>query len=156
MQKKLLLVTGYWFYELVNIAVNYLDVRKSAPCSRTVCNVELRITSVYLRHIEYFRWWTEHTLLMSSIPADWKSQFSIWSEGISEIESHLHISGLPILLPEVKEAVLLGAAILGACASGDFASIRVWNQLNPTLPISNHSINWSVGVDITVAVVISV
>lgn len=34
-------------------------------------------------------------------------------------------SGLPVVLPEQKEAVLLGAAMLGACASRDCSSIQV-------------------------------
>ncbi len=34
-------------------------------------------------------------------------------------------AGLPILLPDVTESVLLGTAILGACASGEFATIQV-------------------------------
>ena len=50
---------------------------------------------------------------------------SIRLPGISEVELGLLIAGLPILLPDVTEAVLLGAAILGACASGDFKSMQV-------------------------------
>lgn len=34
-------------------------------------------------------------------------------------------SGLPVVLPDQMEAVLLGAAVLGACASQDYSSIQV-------------------------------
>lgn len=33
--------------------------------------------------------------------------------------------GLPVVLPAQTEAVLVGAAILGACASQDYSSIQV-------------------------------
>lgn len=33
--------------------------------------------------------------------------------------------GKPVVLSREVESVLVGAAILGACASGDFASIQV-------------------------------
>lgn len=33
--------------------------------------------------------------------------------------------GKPVVLSKEVESVLVGAAILGACASGDFASIQV-------------------------------
>lgn len=35
------------------------------------------------------------------------------------------ISGLPVVLPNQMEAVLIGAAVLGACASQDYSSIQV-------------------------------
>lgn len=34
-------------------------------------------------------------------------------------------AGKPVVLSKEVESVLVGAAILGACASGDFASIQV-------------------------------
>lgn len=40
-------------------------------------------------------------------------------------------AGLPVVLPDQTEAVLLGAAVLGACASQDYSSIQVndtWTQ----------------------------
>ena len=33
--------------------------------------------------------------------------------------------GFPCVLPRENESVLVGSAILGACASGDFTSIQV-------------------------------
>lgn len=33
--------------------------------------------------------------------------------------------GFPCVLPRESESVLVGSAILGACASGDFSSIQV-------------------------------
>ncbi|KAM4641136.1 FGGY carbohydrate kinase domain-containing protein [Discoglossus pictus] len=40
------------------------------------------------------------------------------------VQMHADITGLPVVLSKEVESVLVGAAILGACASGDFASIQ--------------------------------
>ncbi|XP_043376735.1 FGGY carbohydrate kinase domain-containing protein isoform X2 [Chelonia mydas] len=49
------------------------------------------------------------------------------------VEMHADITGKPIVLSKEVESVLVGAAILGACASGDFASVQTpplqWNLL---------------------------
>lgn len=37
---------------------------------------------------------------------------------------------MPIVLAEEVESVLVGAAVLGAYASGDFKSIQVWFDRN--------------------------
>ncbi|XP_025048927.1 FGGY carbohydrate kinase domain-containing protein isoform X6 [Alligator sinensis] len=41
------------------------------------------------------------------------------------VQMHADITGKPIVLSQEVESVLVGAAILGACASGDFASIQL-------------------------------
>lgn len=40
------------------------------------------------------------------------------------VKSHVDITGLPMILPDEEESVLLGSAILGASASGDFSTIQ--------------------------------
>ncbi|XP_062261211.1 FGGY carbohydrate kinase domain-containing protein isoform X1 [Platichthys flesus] len=40
------------------------------------------------------------------------------------VQIHANATGLPVVLPDQVEAVLIGAAILGACASQDFSSIQ--------------------------------
>ncbi|XP_047197868.1 FGGY carbohydrate kinase domain-containing protein [Hippoglossus stenolepis] len=40
------------------------------------------------------------------------------------VQIHANATGLPVVLPDQVEAVLIGAAILGACASQDFTSIQ--------------------------------
>ncbi|XP_027708631.1 FGGY carbohydrate kinase domain-containing protein isoform X2 [Vombatus ursinus] len=40
------------------------------------------------------------------------------------VQMHADITGLPIVLSQEVESVLVGAAILGACASGDFTSVQ--------------------------------
>ncbi|XP_072275473.1 FGGY carbohydrate kinase domain-containing protein isoform X4 [Pyxicephalus adspersus] len=40
------------------------------------------------------------------------------------VQVHADVTGLPVVLSKEVESVLVGAAILGACASGDFASIQ--------------------------------
>ncbi|KAG2461217.1 HOOK1 protein, partial [Polypterus senegalus] len=41
------------------------------------------------------------------------------------VQTHADVTGLPIVLSHEVESVLVGAAILGACASGDFTSIQM-------------------------------
>ncbi|TSR15994.1 FGGY carbohydrate kinase domain-containing protein [Bagarius yarrelli] len=41
------------------------------------------------------------------------------------VQTHANVTGLPVVLPAEREAVLIGAAVLGACASGDYTSIQV-------------------------------
>lgn len=40
------------------------------------------------------------------------------------VQIHANATGLPVVLPDQAEAVLIGAAILGACASQDYSSIQ--------------------------------
>ncbi|XP_030061134.1 FGGY carbohydrate kinase domain-containing protein [Microcaecilia unicolor] len=40
------------------------------------------------------------------------------------VQMHADITGMPVVLSREVESVLVGAAILGACASGDFASLQ--------------------------------
>ncbi|XP_053185371.1 FGGY carbohydrate kinase domain-containing protein [Scomber japonicus] len=40
------------------------------------------------------------------------------------VQIHANATGLPVVLPDQMEAVLVGAAILGACASRDYSSIQ--------------------------------
>ncbi|XP_077978386.1 FGGY carbohydrate kinase domain-containing protein-like [Glandiceps talaboti] len=40
------------------------------------------------------------------------------------VQIHANATGLPVVLPKEPESVLLGAAILGACASSDFSSVQ--------------------------------
>lgn len=41
------------------------------------------------------------------------------------------LPGLPVVLPDQAEAVLLGAAVLGACASQDYSSVQVNTNTGP-------------------------
>ncbi|XP_048966329.1 FGGY carbohydrate kinase domain-containing protein isoform X3 [Canis lupus dingo] len=40
------------------------------------------------------------------------------------VQMHADITGMPVVLSQEVESVLVGAAILGACASGDFTSVQ--------------------------------
>ncbi|TKS80182.1 FGGY carbohydrate kinase domain-containing protein [Collichthys lucidus] len=40
------------------------------------------------------------------------------------VQIHANATGLPVVLPNQMEAVLIGAAVLGACASQDYSSIQ--------------------------------
>ncbi|XP_033861615.3 FGGY carbohydrate kinase domain-containing protein isoform X1 [Acipenser ruthenus] len=46
------------------------------------------------------------------------------SKNLLFVQMHADITGLPVVLSREVESVLVGAAILGACASGDFHSIQ--------------------------------
>uniref|UniRef100_A0A3Q3F6T6 FGGY carbohydrate kinase domain-containing protein n=1 Tax=Labrus bergylta TaxID=56723 RepID=A0A3Q3F6T6_9LABR len=41
------------------------------------------------------------------------------------VQIHANATGLPVVLPDQQEAVLIGAAVLGACASKDYSTIQV-------------------------------
>uniref|UniRef100_A0A3Q1GVL3 FGGY carbohydrate kinase domain-containing protein n=1 Tax=Acanthochromis polyacanthus TaxID=80966 RepID=A0A3Q1GVL3_9TELE len=41
------------------------------------------------------------------------------------VQIHANATGLPVVLPDQMEAVLVGAAVLGACASQDYSNIQV-------------------------------
>ncbi|XP_057189780.1 FGGY carbohydrate kinase domain-containing protein isoform X3 [Triplophysa rosa] len=40
------------------------------------------------------------------------------------VQLHANVTGLPVVLSEEREPVLVGAAVLGACASSDYSSIQ--------------------------------
>ncbi|XP_008589882.1 PREDICTED: FGGY carbohydrate kinase domain-containing protein-like [Galeopterus variegatus] len=40
------------------------------------------------------------------------------------VQMHADVTGMPVVLSQEVESVLVGAAILGACASGDFTSVQ--------------------------------
>ncbi|XP_060900252.1 FGGY carbohydrate kinase domain-containing protein isoform X1 [Labrus mixtus] len=40
------------------------------------------------------------------------------------VQIHANATGLPVVLPDQQEAVLIGAAVLGACASKDYSTIQ--------------------------------
>ncbi|XP_060221860.1 FGGY carbohydrate kinase domain-containing protein isoform X1 [Meriones unguiculatus] len=40
------------------------------------------------------------------------------------VQMHADVTGIPVVLSQEVESVLVGAAILGACASGDFTSVQ--------------------------------
>uniref|UniRef100_A0A3P8RLD5 FGGY carbohydrate kinase domain-containing protein n=1 Tax=Amphiprion percula TaxID=161767 RepID=A0A3P8RLD5_AMPPE len=50
------------------------------------------------------------------------------------VQIHANATGLPVVLPDQMEAVLVGAAVLGACASQDYSNIQVQrHRLTQTL-----------------------
>lgn len=50
----------------------------------------------------------------------------------ASVFSMFSFSGLPVVLPNQTEAVLVGAAVLGACASRDYSTIQVeWHTDKP-------------------------
>uniref|UniRef100_A0A674MZ57 FGGY carbohydrate kinase domain-containing protein n=1 Tax=Takifugu rubripes TaxID=31033 RepID=A0A674MZ57_TAKRU len=48
------------------------------------------------------------------------------------VQIHANATGLPVVLPDQTEAVLLGAAVLGACGSQDYSSIQVNDTKSPS------------------------
>ncbi|CAL1545462.1 unnamed protein product [Lymnaea stagnalis] len=40
------------------------------------------------------------------------------------LQTHADVLGLPVVLPNTEQSVILGAAMLGACASGQFSSLQ--------------------------------
>ncbi|XP_034509292.1 FGGY carbohydrate kinase domain-containing protein isoform X4 [Ailuropoda melanoleuca] len=52
------------------------------------------------------------------------------------VQMHADITGMPVVLSQEVESVLVGAAILGACASGDFASVQLSLSRSRQTPVS--------------------
>ncbi|XP_030311454.1 FGGY carbohydrate kinase domain-containing protein isoform X2 [Calypte anna] len=82
---------------------------------------------IYLATIQAIALGTRHILeTMQAAGHDIKTLFLCG--GLSKnplfVQMHADITGKPVVLSKEVESVLVGAAILGACASGDFASIQ--------------------------------
>ncbi|XP_039175847.1 FGGY carbohydrate kinase domain-containing protein isoform X1 [Crotalus tigris] len=54
------------------------------------------------------------------------------------VQMHADIVGMPVVLAQEVESVLMGAAILGACASKDFASLQLKSLNIPNTPSSSY------------------
>uniref|UniRef100_A0A3P9KMZ9 FGGY carbohydrate kinase domain-containing protein n=1 Tax=Oryzias latipes TaxID=8090 RepID=A0A3P9KMZ9_ORYLA len=46
------------------------------------------------------------------------------SKNVLFVQTHANATGLPVVLPDQTEAVLVGAAVLGACASRDYSTLQ--------------------------------
>ncbi|XP_064521151.1 FGGY carbohydrate kinase domain-containing protein isoform X5 [Pseudopipra pipra] len=82
---------------------------------------------IYLATIQAIALGTRHILeMMQAAGHDINTLFLCG--GLSKnplfVQMHADITGKPVVLSKEVESVLVGAAILGACASGDFASIQ--------------------------------
>uniref|UniRef100_A0A8D2NLT4 FGGY carbohydrate kinase domain containing n=1 Tax=Zosterops lateralis melanops TaxID=1220523 RepID=A0A8D2NLT4_ZOSLA len=82
---------------------------------------------IYLATIQAIALGTRHILeVMQAAGHDISTLFLCG--GLSKnplfVQMHADITGKPVVLSKEVESVLVGAAILGACASGDFASIQ--------------------------------
>lgn len=93
------------------------------PLSQTVDDLAL----LYLATVQALALGTLHILeAMREAGHDIKTLFMCG--GLSKnslfVQIHANATGLPVVLPDQTEAVLLGASILGACASTDYHSIQ--------------------------------
>lgn len=92
-------------------------------CSQTLDDLAL----LYLATVQALALGTLHILkAMKEAGHDIKTLF--FCGGLSKnplyVKVHANATGLPVVLPDQMEAVLLGAAVLGACASQDYSSIQ--------------------------------
>lgn len=92
-------------------------------CSQTLDDLAL----LYLATVQALALGTLHILkAMKDAGHDIKTLF--FCGGLSKnplyVKVHANATGLPVVLPDQMEAVLVGAAVLGACASQDYTSIQ--------------------------------
>lgn len=92
-------------------------------CSQTLDDLAL----LYLATVQALALGTLHILTaMKDAGHDIKTLF--FCGGLSKnplyVKVHANATGLPVVLPDQTEAVLVGAAVLGACASQDYGSIQ--------------------------------
>uniref|UniRef100_A0A3B4A0H6 FGGY carbohydrate kinase domain-containing protein n=1 Tax=Periophthalmus magnuspinnatus TaxID=409849 RepID=A0A3B4A0H6_9GOBI len=92
-------------------------------CSQTLEDLVL----LYLATVQSLALGTLHILeAMKEAGHDIKTIF--FCGGLSKnplyVKVHANATGLPVVLPDQMEAVLVGAAVLGACASQDYSSIQ--------------------------------
>ncbi|XP_061926072.1 FGGY carbohydrate kinase domain-containing protein isoform X4 [Entelurus aequoreus] len=83
---------------------------------------------LYLCTIQALALGTRHILeAMTEAGHDIKTIFLCGGLGKNAlfVQVHANATGLPVVLPDQTEAVLVGAAVLGACASGDHGTIQV-------------------------------
>lgn len=93
-------------------------------CSQTLDDLAL----LYLATVQALALGTSHILnAMKEAGHDIRTLF--FCGGLSKnplyVQVHANATGLPVVLPDQMEAVLVGAAVLGACASQDYTSIQV-------------------------------
>uniref|UniRef100_A0A8D0ACH4 FGGY carbohydrate kinase domain-containing protein n=1 Tax=Sander lucioperca TaxID=283035 RepID=A0A8D0ACH4_SANLU len=92
------------------------------PLSQTLDDLAL----LYLATIQALALGTLHILeAMKEAGHDIRTLFLCGglSKNALFVQIHANATGLPVVLPDQTEAVLLGAAILGACASQDYMSL---------------------------------
>ncbi|KAJ0059143.1 hypothetical protein NL108_008574 [Boleophthalmus pectinirostris] len=92
-------------------------------CSQTLEDLAL----LYLATVQALALGTLHILeAMKEVGHDIRTIF--FCGGLSKnplyVKVHANATGLPVVLPDQMEAVLVGAAVLGACASQDYRSIQ--------------------------------
>ncbi|XP_075037859.1 FGGY carbohydrate kinase domain-containing protein isoform X3 [Mixophyes fleayi] len=82
---------------------------------------------LYLATIQSIAFGTRHILETMKISGHYICSLFLCG-GLSKnplfVQTHADVTGLPVILSREVESVLVGAAILGACASGDFTSIQ--------------------------------
>ncbi|XP_048394716.1 FGGY carbohydrate kinase domain-containing protein isoform X2 [Stegostoma tigrinum] len=85
------------------------------------------LAKLYLATIQAIAMGTRHileTMLTAGHQIDTLFMCGGLSKNLLFVQIHADISGMPVVLAKEEESVLVGAAILGACASGDFKSLQ--------------------------------
>ncbi|XP_070701183.1 FGGY carbohydrate kinase domain-containing protein [Pempheris klunzingeri] len=93
------------------------------PLSQTLDDLAL----LYLATVQALALGTLHILeAMKEAGHDIRTLFLCGglSKNALYVQIHANTTGLPVVLPDQMEAVLIGAAVLGACASQDYSTIQ--------------------------------
>ncbi|XP_048727454.2 FGGY carbohydrate kinase domain-containing protein-like isoform X2 [Ostrea edulis] len=100
---------------------------KGMKCGMTL-SVNLRDLAIqYLATVQALAYGTRH-IIDEMKKAGHAVEVIYMCGGLSKnplyVETHADVLGLPVILPCEEESVLVGSAVLGACASKDFGSIQ--------------------------------
>lgn len=102
---------------------------KGMICGLTLENDERNLAKLYLATIQALAYGTR--LIIDQLYKAGREKFVavLMCGGLSKnelfVQTHADVLGMPIGLPHTTEAVLLGGAILGACAAKVFPSLEV-------------------------------
>lgn len=99
-----------------------------ALCGLTLSVTEKDLAVLYLATIQALAYGTKH-IVSAMEDAGTRLDCVLLCGGLSKnkvfVQTHADALGLPVILPREKESVLLGAAMLGARASGNFPNLSV-------------------------------
>nr|CAI5822762.1 unnamed protein product [Callosobruchus analis] len=101
---------------------------KGMICGLTLSDDEENLAILYLATVQALSYGTRHILETLQRSGYKEIKSTLICGGLSKnpifTQSQADVCNLPVVCPEEEESVLLGAAILGACASGYFADVN--------------------------------
>ncbi|KAH9496846.1 hypothetical protein Btru_010415 [Bulinus truncatus] len=100
---------------------------KGMVCGLTLSNSVDSLAVIYLATIQSLAYGTKH-IITEMEKSGHKISLVLLCGGLAKnhlyVQTHADVLGLPVVLPNTEQSVLLGSAMLGACASGFFPNLE--------------------------------